>query len=36
MFWLLLACSTPAPQPLANSISVLYTGNIDGEIEPCG
>lgn len=34
MFTLLLACSSPPPAPGATTL--LYQGNVDGEIEPCG
>jgi hypothetical protein len=33
----LLACSGgAAPEALAGSVTLVYSGNVDGEIEPCG
>ena len=41
MIWSILALgcsgSTSAPeQPPVDAISLIYTNNVDGEIEPCG
>ena len=39
---LVLACSTSDPQPVtarevaSHSLRIVYTGNVHGEIEPCG
>lgn len=31
-----LACSTPAPPPPPGALTLALTGNLEGEIEPCG
>ncbi len=46
LFWLLLACagdepasapaSTPAPDGLGSGLTIAYSHNVSGEIEPCG
>lgn len=34
---LLLACAGDAPQgDVADRIALVYSANVDGEIEPCG
>lgn len=39
MLFFLLACQTPQPSAPAASggpLTLFYTGNVDGDIEPCG
>lgn len=32
----LAACTAPVHPPAAGRVSLVYAGNVDGEIEPCG
>lgn len=35
--WLLMACTQGAPTgDVADRIALVYSANVDGEIEPCG
>ncbi len=37
--WLSLGCTgttAETPQPPVDAITLIYTNNVDGEIEPCG
>lgn len=36
MIWLLVACAGKVTEEGARAATLLYSGNVDGEIEPCG
>lgn len=33
---LAIACGPDVPAPAPGGVSLVYSGNVDGEIEPCG
>lgn len=35
-FVAMLACSPVSSPPSSNQLTLAYTTNVDGEIEPCG